>query len=129
MALTPADFIHPIGTLQPAMFPGENLTTLVQAWINQGMTKVAHLDVSIQDTVATHWVYYRAYSTIAERIASQPSSHSMGGNSGGGVETTVNWGQNRADYWETKAAKALKDFEYYVPPVPAKDSGWNFKVF
>lgn len=129
MALTNADFIFPVGELQASMFPGQVLTTLIDAWIAQAVTKVAGLSPLVQDTAATHWVYFRAYSAIAKRIGVNPTRESFGGNSGGGVQSTVDWGQNKSTYWEELAQKALDNFNSYVPAEPPKEPGWSFHVF
>lgn len=123
VTLFAANFIHPEGELQPVMFPKENLGALLDAWISQATSKVAGVAASEQDNAAAAWVYYRAYSTIARRIGASPSSHSSSGT--GGVETTVNWGQNRADYWEELAQQQLDRFEYYVPPAPTASQPWS----
>lgn len=125
MALTADDFIYPVGQLQTAHFPGEHLDVLVEAWLTQAIAKVAGLSSDIQDIAASHWVYYRAYDAIANRIAGLPNRTSFGGNSGGGVESTVDWGQNRSDYWAKKAAAELEKFEYYVPPQTPVTPAWS----
>lgn len=129
VTVTNADFIHPIGELQATMFPKETLTDLLDTWITQATAKVAGVAAAEQDAAVSFWIYYRAYSAIAKRIGASPSSTSFGGNSSGGVESTINWGQNKAEYWEKLAQKALDDFQYYVPLVPPVDKGWTFKVY
>lgn len=129
MTLEAASFIHPLGELQANMFPSETLATLVDAWIADGATKVTGVAASEQDTATSHWVYHRAYATVAKRIAASPSSTSFGGGSGGGVESTINWGQNKADYWEQLAKKELDSFHYYVPEVPPSNSRPLFLVY
>lgn len=129
MALLPASFIHPVGKLQPSMFPGEDLTAIVTVWIADAVTMVASLAPSVQDTAGAFWVYYRAYDAIAQRVGASPSSYSYGGNSGGGVQSTVNWGQNKSDYWAKLAQEALDAFNTYVPAEPPRDKGWSFRVY
>jgi hypothetical protein len=126
LALVAADLIYPKGRLQPVLFPKETLATIVEAWLSEAETKVADVDAADQDAAATHWVYYRAYSAIAERIAASPSRESFGGNSGGGVESTVDWGQNRADYWEKKAADELAEFESILTPTTTSSLSYHF---
>ncbi|MCC6457275.1 MAG: hypothetical protein IT328_20140 [Caldilineaceae bacterium] len=128
MAVTSNDLIYPKGKLQSTMFRGENLATLADAWLDQAATKVVDVAEEDKDAAATHWVYYRAYSTIAERIGVNPSRTSFGGNSGGGVESTEDWGQNRADYWEKKAAAELAEFERLLPPDSPATPSYHFAL-
>lgn len=129
LGITYADFIYPVGELQPNMFPKENLQAIISTWLAQAETKVASVAAADQDAAAMHWVYYRAYSAIAKRIGASPSRMSFGGNSGGGVESTVDWGQNRADSWSELAQAELDKYHYYVPEVPPADTGASFRVY
>jgi len=129
MTLTSADFIYPTGEIQASFFPKETLATLIDAWIDQAETKVASIAAADQDTAAAFWVYYRAYSAIAMRIGANPSRMTFGGNSGGGVESSVDWGQNKSDYWANLAQAALDNFHYYVPAVPPVDETPAFDFY
>lgn len=105
------DLIAPKGNLQAIMFPDGDLEDNLEEWIAQATAKVTAVAESDQNEAVTQWVYHRAYLTIAERIASQPSSESYSGSPGTSI--VRGWGQNRADYWEEKAAAALQQFNNF----------------
>jgi hypothetical protein len=67
------DFIHPSGELLPALFPNENLTNLVTTWLAEAATKVATFPAGSVDAATAAWVYYRAFSAVANRLAATPT--------------------------------------------------------
>lgn len=99
MALIANDVIYPDGDLLPSMFPDGDIQLAVSAWLADaaGRTTV--------ELAQRHWVYYRAYSTLANRIAATPSS-----DSGFNASRTVSWGGDRITAFEQKAAKHLAEY-------------------
>lgn len=73
MALIADDLKYPDGELQPAMFPGGDIDTNLDVWLADAVTKTTN------DDAQRHWVYYRAYTVIAGRLAVAPSSQSSFG--------------------------------------------------
>jgi len=111
VTLTVSDFIYPQGELQPAMFPtaGELQANLAQ-WLDEAAGKSAITSLSTADeanTAATHWVLYRAYAAVAQRIALQPSSESRG-------DVDRSWGQGRIDYFSGLSAAHKASFDGLV---------------
>lgn len=108
MALDAANFLYPIGEITSQMFPDviadpaegdqpedslmEALEALVQVWVDEVATK------GVSDEAGAHWVYYRAYSSAATRIAATPSRESF--HSG---EVVRDWGKDRIEYFQNLA--------------------------
>ena len=72
MALTKADLISPKGALTPAMFPGENLDALVDAWLIEAAAKTD------MEAAQRLWVYARAYDHILNRVMLEASTERAG---------------------------------------------------
>lgn len=98
MALIANDLIYPDGDLLPAMFPDGDINAAVGAWLAGAVAKTA------VEAAQRHWVYHRAYTVIASRIASTPSNESSFDNH------TVAWSDNRVKAFEDKAAKHLAEY-------------------
>lgn len=113
MALIAADLTYPTGKLQESSFPGKDLQANLTVWLPAATAKTAGLAAGVRDIAATHYVYYLAFSAIADRIASQPSAETFSGPQGTNVSR--NWGQNRAEYWLEKAQAEWDAFSIYVP--------------
>ncbi len=74
MSLSVTDFLAPAGQLQPAFFPDGDLEANVTVWLAQAAGKLSGVAAGFQAAAITDWVYYRAYSHIAERLASEPDT-------------------------------------------------------
>ena len=98
MALAASDLIYPDGDLLPAMFPDGDINVAVGAWLVDAVSKTT------VESAQRHWVYHRAYTVIANRIASTPSNESSFDNH------TVAWSDNRVKAFEDKAAKHLAEY-------------------
>lgn len=83
MALIADNIKYPEGELQPSMFPSGDIDTNLYTWLTEATTKTSSEDAQ------RHWVYYRAYTAIAGRLAVTPSSQS----SFGDVSKSINSGQ------------------------------------
>ena len=92
MALAASDFIEPAGELAPALFPGETLTTLVTAWIEDAEARYED-----DETAQSHWVLHRAYTTVANRFHAGLASESKG-------PATAARSDEQFRYWSRKAA-------------------------
>jgi len=79
MAVSYVELIYPDGQLQVSMFPEEDLETLVTAWLSEGTEKASEIDSGLRDEAVRDWVYYRAYSAIADRLAMTPDQASADG--------------------------------------------------
>ena len=100
MALTAADFIYPDGELLNAMFPDNDLETNIGVWLEQAG------DLTTDESAQVHWVYYRAYTVVANRVAAMPSQQttSQGGHS-------VTWSSDRVSAMQKKADYHKGEYE------------------
>lgn len=98
MALSASDLIYPDGDLLPAMFPDGDINVAVGAWLVDAIGKTS------AEAAQRHWIYHRAYTAIANRIASTPSNESSFDNH------TVAWSDNRVKAFEDKAARHLSEY-------------------
>ena len=99
MALIANDVIYPDGDILPSMFPDGDIQNAVSAWLADAARRTAVEDAQ------RHWVYYRAYSTLSNRVAATPSS-----DSGFNASRTVSWSGDRVTAFEQKAAKHLAEY-------------------
>jgi hypothetical protein len=97
MSLTAADFIAPAGELTPGLFPGENLTTLVSAWL---VDAVALTD---DEARQRHWVLHRAYVTVSHRFHVGLASESKG-------PVSASRSEAQFKYWAALADRHLRGF-------------------
>lgn len=121
------DFIAPVGLLTPTLFPGQNLETLVAAWLTEAESKAAAADTVERQTEATRaWVYYRAYFDVWQRLSSNPSSLSLDGTSMSMGQDQINsylalWKSYRGDY---DAAMGLNRGEVIVSRSAKATATW-----
>lgn len=108
VTLVATDLIYPVGELQQAMFPTQGeLAANVGQWLDEAASNTAVTALSTSaaaNTAARHWVLYRAYSAVAQRIALQPSSESRS-------DVDRSWGQGRIDYFSELAASHKASFD------------------
>lgn len=98
MALTPATFLAPLGRLTPELFPGQNLTTVVQAWIDDAETK------TVNEAAQAAWVYYRAFDQVLTNLMSRAASESVGG-------ITASMTEDQRAYWRRERDKQFRIFQ------------------
>lgn len=82
VTLTYDDVTQPLGELDATLFPSGDMATLVTGWLYQAEQKVeadGNIASADQNAAALSWVYYRAYSHVAQRLAASPTSVSVGG--------------------------------------------------
>lgn len=109
ITLDPEDLIYPTGELQPGLFPDGGLEEHLEAWIEEAGSKTD------DDSPAAKYVYWRAYSAVAIRLAMTPNSES---NDSQQTQRSKSWGKDRIEFFEKKAAeyKAAFDAEIADPP-------------
>jgi hypothetical protein len=115
VTLIAAELIYPAGKLQRSWFsPGltETLETAVGEWLDLAATEVAALDDDdLEDAAARHYIYWRAYESIALRIAGAPQSEQ----SGGGQGFSRTWKlPEQIDYWQGKADAEKAQFDALI---------------
>jgi hypothetical protein len=121
------DFISPDGLLTTALFPGQNLETLVSAWLTEAEARAAAADtVERQTEAVAAWVYYRAYFDVWQRLSSNPSQLSLDGTSYGMGQDQINsyltlWKSYKADY---DAAMGLTRGEMIVSRSAKANATW-----
>lgn len=77
VTLLPDDLIQPIGELSDVLFPDGNLLNMLSGWLVDATNQVnaaPGIALANQNKAAAAWVYYRAYSLVADRLASTPSN-------------------------------------------------------
>jgi hypothetical protein len=116
LTITPDNFIDPEGELTINMFPDGDIESRVATWIEGAARKTAN------DDIAMHWVYYRAYNSISNRLAATPSSEGNFGNH------QIAWSGDRVKSFRDLAASHLADYarlsgDYSLTPdaVPVTD--------
>lgn len=113
VTITIDDLIQPAGQLAPSYFPDADLDAQIDGWLDVATTKVeADTTIVAQNNAAAAWVYYLAYSYIADRIGAMPNTVSLG--SGEAVQT---YSKDRPDYWLARAAAQKAIYDGLVPVV------------
>lgn len=98
MAVVNGDFIAPTGELTADMFPGDTLSTNITAWLAEAVVKAAD-----NDDAQKAWVYYRAWTGVANRLGTTPAEVGIEGE--GNVKTLkeqIAFAQGRAAYWRSE---------------------------
>lgn len=82
--IEPADMLSPVGPIDPSFFPGttsDTLASMLAAFISDGVNKTAALPLAYRDNATLQWALYRAFDAIALRLATQPMSATLDGES------------------------------------------------
>lgn len=82
MSVAPADLLQPKGRIDPEYFPDDDETQVearLQAYLDEGLLEADAGGASDVDRAVKAWGYYRAYTTITERLAGAPSTSSVDG--------------------------------------------------
>ena len=93
-----SDFISPAGPLTPALYPGENLETLVAAWLADATALTDNANAQ------TSWVLYRAYDHVADRLSAGLSSETKG-------PVSASRSDQQFAHWRRKSARALAAYQ------------------
>lgn len=132
MALAITDLIEPDGRLQESLFPAGDIVAKVTAWLAKAGQKVAAagIEASFVDGATEAYVYYLAYSHVADRLAGQPNKVAI--DSAADVEKTVE--KDRIAYFKGLAQNYLEEFNSYVglpdkPSLPTSTWVQNQAIF
>lgn len=104
------DFKQPLGELTPDLYPLGDIDALLTGWLAQATAKVlaaAGIAVADHDSAAASWVYYRAYTHIAQRMNSEPEQVRAEG------EIAMTTKADQRKYFADRAAAALLEFASY----------------
>lgn len=96
MSVTAADLTYPKGELQPTWFPDGDLAANLAIWLAQVDTGDL-TDSAAIDLATRAYVYLRAYTAIAGRLAATPTTEKTND-----YQTTI--GQERIAYFARRAA-------------------------
>jgi len=107
MSLNVTDFLAPAGQLQTAFFPDGDLEANVTVWLAQAAGKLSGVAAGFQEAAITDWVYYRAYSHIAERLASEPDTVTVDD-----VSRSVSRG--RIEFFQQQARQHWDNYQSYL---------------
>lgn len=72
VTLVPDDLKYPVGELQPAMFPDGDIDDALVTWLTEAE------GLTTDNTIAEHYIYWRGYTAVANRLTATPSSQSTG---------------------------------------------------
>lgn len=92
--MEPSSFIEPEGMLSESMFPGADLEEFVAAWLTDAESRTD------DEAKQRAWVYYRAYTSIANRMHAGLMSESK-------ADASAARGANQFAYWRAKAEAQL----------------------
>ena len=113
MAVTFDFVLHPQGELMMSMFPDGDLDVNACVWFSEAETKTADMETGeTQDAAIKAWVYYRAFTAIANSISIKPTSGSYYGS-----ERSETWGADRVKFYNDKARYYLDQFNTFAQPV------------
>lgn len=118
VTLTLEDFVQPAGELYDSLFPEQDLYTLVDGWLQQAIYKVegtATIPAEHRNLAASAWVYYRAYSHIAQRLMASAATMNVDGK----VSRTIASDQ-RQHFADLATAKLTMYEQLSVPTVTAQ---------
>lgn len=96
------DLLQPAGELDESLFPADNCNDFVAGWLSQAADKVlasANITAADQDKAAAAWVYYRAYTWVANRIANTPESVTVGPRTERSSATQQKYFADLAAFW------------------------------
>lgn len=124
MAVTFPQILYPLGELTRSMFPDDTLEDVAAIWFDDATEQTASItDSDLQDAAFKAWVYYRAYSVVANNIAMRPTSSSYFGS-----ERSETWGADRIKFYERKAQENLDKFNTYAEPTVINDAVINYSA-
>lgn len=108
------DLKQPVGELESSLFPDTtmDIDVALTGWLAQATTKVeadADIATADQNAAAAAWVYYRAYSYVAQWMKAEPERVEVG-------ERTEWLGADRAKFFQDLANKWESTFNGYSAP-------------
>jgi len=81
VTLVADNLTQPQGELDASLFPDGNLTDLLAGWLQDAKDRVdanTGIATADQNEAAAAWVYYRAYTQVAQRFANEANSITVG---------------------------------------------------
>lgn len=103
---------QPDGELEASLFPDDDMEEKLAGWLAQATTKVeadADIAAADQNEAAAAWVYYRAYTYIAQWMMLQASSAEADG-----LSRTIS--NDQRAYFSRKANEWLDKSNGYAVP-------------
>jgi len=103
---------QPDGELEATLFPDADMEAKLSGWLAQATTKVeadADIATADQNDAAAAWVYYRAYSYIAQWMRADPERVTVG-------ERTEWLGADRSKFFASRAASWIDTFSGFSTP-------------
>ena len=80
MTVLATDLIYPTGSLRSDQFPGESLLdNVTEKWLPEAVEKAAEANPDFREDAIKDWVYYRGFSSIANRLAGEPDTLALEG--------------------------------------------------
>lgn len=110
VTLTVDDFIQPTGELYDSLYPEEDMRLLVDGWLQQAISLVeatTNILAENRNLAASAWVYYRAYSHIAQRLMASASTMSVDG------KVSRSTASDQRQYYTALAAERRKLFDSF----------------
>lgn len=115
MTVTAEQLIAPQGELEPALFPLGDLATRVDAYLVDALAKTAAASVpsAQQDAAVTAWVYHRAYTAVARRLAVEPERAEVD-------DQARTYNVKQSSTFQSLADQFKAEFEGYIPVAVAQ---------
>jgi hypothetical protein len=115
MTVTAEQLIAPQGELEPALFPVGDLQTRVDAYLVDAQAKAvaANVPSGNQDAAVTAWVYHRAYTAVARRLAVEPERAEVD-------DQGRTYNVKQAGVFQSLADQFKAEFEGYIPVAVAQ---------
>jgi len=123
VTLTISDLKQPDGELFAALFPGDDIDTLITGWLNKAtiLINASSIITTDHNNAALAYVYYSAYNYVALWLANAPASVSI--DSGGVTKSTSN---DQRKFFADKANYWLDFYNGYFPATTTTVSGLAF---
>ena len=111
VTLTVNELLYPDGEMQPVMFPDGDIEVVLDGWLTIAAT------LTTDNNAAAHYVYWRGYNAIANRIAATPSSEStsQGAHSVSWSDSRIRELRRLADYHKSEFDKAAETVDLSLP--------------
>ena len=123
MAVEAADLLFPTGRLDPALlWPGKStpvVTTYLEAFIADGVTKTADWDAVDQDVGTIAWATYRALDSLLFQLKMMPASVSFVD------EGSAGYTAEQLRMLELDRQAALAEFTDLEQEATAEDGGYG----
>lgn len=95
--MIPADLIEPAGELTAEMFPNRDVNVFAQAWLDEAEARTT------ATAAQAAWVYYRAFSHVADRLNAGLASDRKG-------DAAASLAASQFTYWLDRANAKLAEY-------------------